>query len=63
MANSLKKDDWKPAEKKEAASAFIREFFIVHCAGFLGMAYRHSNGKWLDAFNHRELPDDVWVLG
>jgi len=63
MANSLKKDGSKPAEKKEATSPFTREFFLVHCVGFLGMAYRHSDGKWRGAFDHRPLPDDVRVLG
>jgi hypothetical protein len=63
MINSLTSDGSKPAEEKESASPFIREFFMVQCAGFLGMAYRNSDGKWLDAFNHRQLPDDIRILG
>lgn len=63
MINSLTSDSPKPAEEKESASPFIREFFIVECAGFRGMAYRNSDGKWRGAFDHRELPEDLRVLG
>jgi hypothetical protein len=51
-----------PAEENEPASPFVREFFLVLCTGFVGMAYRNADGKWCGAFDHRELPNDVWVL-
>jgi hypothetical protein len=63
MINALTNDGPKTAEEKENASPFLREYFMVHCAGFLGMAYRNSDGKWRGAIDHRELPDDVRVLG
>jgi hypothetical protein len=59
---NLKNPGPKPAREKEAASPFVREFFMVQCAGFRGMAYRNGDGKWCRAFDHRELPDDVRVL-
>jgi hypothetical protein len=62
MANALKNDDPKPARDDEGTSPFIREFYIIECAGFRGMAYRNCDGKWRAAFNHRELPDDVRIL-
>ena len=62
MKNSLASDGPKPAEAKESASPFTREFFIVEYAGFRRMAYRNSDGKWRGAFDHRELPDDIRIL-
>jgi hypothetical protein len=63
MKNNLTNEGPKPAEEKASASPFVREFFIVQCAGFWGMAYCNGDGKWHSAFDHRELPDDVQILG
>lgn len=48
---------------KEAASPFLVEFFMVQGAGFQCMAYRNSDGKWRGAFDNRELPGAIRVLG
>jgi hypothetical protein len=62
MTNLHKSSGPKPTEKNEGASPFIREFYIIECAGFRGMAYHNGQGKWRAAFDHRELPDDVQIL-
>jgi hypothetical protein len=62
MTNALEKNGQKPVEEKNTASPFVREFFLVQCTEFVGMAYRNGDGKWYGAFDHRELPDDVWVV-
>ncbi|HXB59877.1 MAG TPA: hypothetical protein VNU95_09940 [Candidatus Acidoferrales bacterium] len=63
MTDFLKKHRPELAEEKEGSSPFLREFFMVQCPGFRGMAYRNGDGKWRGAFDHRELPDNVSVLG
>ena len=63
MTSIIKKDCPETAKEKEAASPFDHEYFIVQCGGYLGMAYHTNDGKWLDAFTHRQLSDDVRVLG
>jgi|HubBroStandDraft_6_1064221.scaffolds.fasta_scaffold5963033_1 hypothetical protein len=62
MTNLLKKYGLEPAEETEAASPFDREFFLVQCTGFVGLAYRNADGKWCAALDHHELPKDVWVV-
>lgn len=44
-------------------SPFLVEFFMVQGAGFQCMAYRHRDGKWHGAFDNKELPGIVRVLG
>jgi hypothetical protein len=46
----------------DAGSPFLVEFFMVQGIGFQCMAYRNSDGKWLGAFDNRELPGTVRVL-
>jgi hypothetical protein len=48
---------------KDAASPFLVEFFMVRGVGFQCMAYRNSDGKWRAAFDNRELPGSIHVLG
>lgn len=48
---------------KEEASPFLTEFFMVQGAGFQCMAYRNSDGKWRSAFDNRELPGAIRILG
>lgn len=48
---------------KDAASPFLVEFFMVQGLGFVCMAYRNSDGKWRTAFDNRELPGAIRVLG
>jgi hypothetical protein len=62
MTNAHKNSGPTPAKEHEAASPFIREFYIIECAGLRGMAYHNGHGKWRAAFDHRELPDDVHIL-
>lgn len=45
------------------ASPFIHEFFMVQGTGFQGMAYCNGDGKWRGAFDNKELPGAVRVLG
>jgi hypothetical protein len=63
MTSTTKNDCPEPANEKETASPFVHEYFIVQCLGYLGMAYRNSEGKWLDAFTHRQLAGEVRILG
>ncbi|MGH7943090.1 MAG: hypothetical protein ACREFR_18685 [Limisphaerales bacterium] len=48
---------------KDAASPFLTEFFMVQGIGFQCMAYRNSDGTWRSAFDNRELPGAIRVLG
>lgn len=58
--------DWlsrrRPGPLARETSPFLLEFFMVQGAGFKGMAYRNSDGKWRSAFDHIELPGTIRVL-
>ena len=41
----------------------IFDFVLVQAAGFRCIAYCDQNGTWREAFNHREIPGQVQVLG
>ena len=45
-----------------SATPFIKEFMMVHCAGFRHMAYRDEAGKWRDAYSHLLLLGSVLIL-
>lgn len=47
----------------EASSPFIHEFFMVQGTDFKCMAYCNGDGKWRGAFDNKELPGAVRVLG
>jgi hypothetical protein len=51
------------AAVKDSGSPFLVEFFMVQGIGFQCMAYRNSDGKWRGAFDNRELPGAIRVLG
>ena len=62
--NFIPKKDTEPAAKEQnTSSPFLIEFFMVQCAGLMCMAYRNREGKWRGAFDNRELPGIVQVLG
>lgn len=47
------------ADQSTTEGPFVIEFFMVEGAGFRCMAYCDQDGKWRNAFNHRELPGDI----
>lgn len=44
------------------ASPFTLEFLTVMCAGRRLMAYVDEQGRWHEAYRHRELPEPVQVV-
>jgi hypothetical protein len=38
----------------------VGERVIVQCEGFRCLGVCDHNGRWVDAYNDRELPDVLW---
>ena len=52
-----------PALVDTGKSPFVIEYLMVMSSGLRHMAYMDDAGKWRDAYNRRELPGPVKVLG
>ena len=61
MDQSKMEEHFKDADR--GMSPFVLEFFMVQGSGFQCMAYRNGDGKWRGAFDNKELPGAIRVLG